>query len=220
MNLRLRKYSSNISFLDTFLLTLIGITAILAIVVKLINPIADQGKIDPVTELMLTLEWDSKIPPDLDIHVKTPNDDVISFRYKDNGWMVLDRDDLGHSSDRYRVNDEWITVPKNLEVINVNAKVPGEYVVNVHYYSAGPPYFWADVPQNLIPLKESMEYTVELIDMHPFNVVYSTKMSGLTLRKEQTVMTFVVNEEGNVEDIRTDINIPLFQKGRIESHPR
>jgi len=38
-------------------------------------------------------------------------------------------------------------------------------------------------------------------------------MNNLNFRREQTVMTFVVNEEGNVEDVRTDIQIPLFRHG-------
>jgi len=211
--LRLRKYNSNISFLDTFLLTLIGITAILAIVVKLINPVADEGKIEPVTELMLTLEWDPSLPPDLDMHIKTPNGDIISFRYKDNGWLVLDRDDLGATSDRYVVNGEWKTVPKNMEVVNVNAIVPGEYVVNVHYYGNGPNPMWEVIEPELKDFKNNMRYTVTLMDMYPFSVVYTADMEGLSFRREQTVMTFVVNEEGNVEDVRTDIQIPLFRHG-------
>tara|TARA_R110000772_G_scaffold1453_3_gene4907 strand:+ start:421 stop:1080 length:660 start_codon:yes stop_codon:yes gene_type:complete len=209
MNLKLRKYNSNISFLDTFLLTLIGITAILAIVVKLINPISEDGKIDPVTELMLMLEWNPNLPPDLDIHVKTPNGDVISFRNRDNGWMVIDRDDLGHSSDQYMINGKTLNVKKNMEVINVNAIVPGEYVVNVHYYSPGNDYFWKDYEQ-LLSMKELMSYKVTLMDMHPFSVLYTAENTDLRLRTEQTVMTFVVTEQGNVVDIRTDIQISLF----------
>lgn len=215
MSLRLRKYNSNISFLDTFLLTLIGITAILAIVVKLINPIADDGKIDPVTELMLTLEWNPILPPDLDIHVKTPNGDIVSFRNKDNGWMVLERDDLGSSSDKYVINGELLVVKKNMEVINVNAIVPGEYVVNVHYYGQGTRADWNFVPSELLSTKDDMEYTVTLMDMHPFNILYTSNMKNIMVRKEQTVMTFVVNEEGNVEDIRTDIQIPLFMESNM-----
>ena len=211
MNLRLRKYNSNISFLDTFLLTLIGITAILAIVVKLINPIADEGKIDPVTELILTLEWEPTIPPDLDIHIKTPTGDIISFRNKDIGWIVLDRDDLGATSDRYVVNGDWVIVPKNMEVVNVNAIVPGEYVVNVHYYGHGPRPHW-DNAEELVELKDNMSYTVTLMDMHPFEVVYTAQMTGLEFRREQTVMTFVVGEDGNVRDVRTDIEMKLFYK--------
>jgi hypothetical protein len=211
MNLRLRKYNSNISFLDTFLLTLIGITAILAIVVKLINPIAEQGKIDPVTELMLTLEWNEELPVDLDIHIKTPNGDIINFRHKDNGWMVLDRDDLGTASDTYVVNGESLTVKKNMEVVNINATVTGEYVVNIHYYGQGASEFWNVVPEELWGFRDSMTYTVTLMDMHPFNIAYFSEMFDLTFRNEQTVMTFVVNEEGDIEDIRTDIQIPLFR---------
>jgi hypothetical protein len=211
MNLKLRKYNSNISFLDTFLLTLIGITAILAVVIKLINPIADTGKIDPVTELMLRLDWDPADYPDLDIHVKTPNKDIISYRHKENGWMVLDRDDLGSTNDTYTINDEILVVKKNMEVININAIVPGEYVVNVHYYnclSCLKKQGQSSTVQ-LRSIHDPIDYTVELIDMHPFRVMAQISMSDLKYRQEHTVITFVVDEEGNVKDIRTDIHIPL-----------
>lgn len=215
--MRLRNYSSNISFLDTFLLTLIGITAILAIVVKLINPIAEQGKIDPVTEFMLTLEWRDNLPPDLDIHVRTPNGDIINFRNKDNGWVVLDRDDLGTSSDLYNVDGVVKQVPKNMEVVNINAVVPGEYVVTVYYYSTGGDMFWEELDQDDLVMREYMDYTVTLFDMRPFSVKYTANMTGITYRNEQTIMSFVVDDEGEIQDIRTDINIPLYSIGAFVS---
>lgn len=215
--MRLRNYSSNISFLDTFLLTLIGITAILAIVVKLINPIAEQGKIDPVTEFMLTLEWRDNLPPDLDIHVRTPNGDIINFRNKDNGWVVLDRDDLGTSSDLYNVDGVVKQVPKNMEVVNINAVVPGEYVVTVYYYSRGGDMFWEELDQDDLVMREYMDYTVTLFDMRPFSVKYTANMTGITYRNEQTIMSFVVDDEGEIQDIRTDINIPLYSIGAFVS---
>lgn len=207
----MRKYSSNLAFVDMLFNLLIGFTSLFILSFLLINPIADQGKIDPVTQLMLTLEWDENFPTDLDIHVKTPNGDVISFRHKDNGWMVLDRDDLGSSSDVYVVNGIETVVPKNMEVININAIVPGEYVVNVHHYSAGPLHQWKQtVPEELREFNDNMYYNVTLIDMHPFKIKMSRDMEGLKIRKEHTAFTFIVDEEGNVADIRTDIRIPLF----------
>jgi hypothetical protein len=98
-----------------------------------------------------------------------------------------------------------------MEVININAIVPGEYVVNVHYYnclSCLKKQGQSSTVQ-LRSIHDPIDYTVELIDMHPFRVMAQISMSDLKYRQEHTVITFVVDEEGNVKDIRTDIHIPL-----------
>lgn len=204
-----RRYSSNLSFVDMLFNLLVGFTSLFILAFLLINPIADEGKIDPVTQLMITLKWDPDLPPDLDIHVKTPNGDTVSFRRKDNNWMVLDRDDLGSASDFYTVNGETLIVQKNVEVVSVNAIVPGEYVVNVHFYGCGGCQTFVTKGGDKTRI-DNMSYEVEIIDMHPFKIMYSVVKTDLRLHKEQTVVTFVVDEEGNIKDIRTDIFIPLF----------
>lgn len=205
----MRKYSSNLSFVDMLFNLLVGFTSLFILAFLLINPIADEGKIDPVTQFLLQLTWQDDLPPDLDIHVRVPDGSVISFRRKDHSWAVLDRDDLGMVSDVYRIDGEVKIVPKNMEVVNFNAIVPGEYVVNVHFYGCTKcdAYVLKTGDADAV---ENVSYTIQLWDMHPFKVVFSTVKEGLRLRQEQTVMTFVVTEDGKIEDIRTDIRIPLY----------
>lgn len=203
-----RRYSSNLSFVDMLFNLLVGFTSLFILAFLLINPIADEGKIDPVTQLMITLTWDPDLPPDLDMHIRTPNGDIVSFRRRDNNWMVLDRDDLGASSDYYVVNGETLIVKKNVEVVSVNAIVPGEYVVNVHFYGCGGCLAFIEKGGDDARI-DNLLYEIEVIDMHPFKIVYST-IETIKLREEQTVATFIVDEEGNIKDIRTDIFIPLF----------
>jgi len=45
----MRKYSSNLAFVDLLFNLLVGFTSLLLLAFLLINPIADEGKIDPVS---------------------------------------------------------------------------------------------------------------------------------------------------------------------------
>ena len=209
----MRKYSSNLSFVDMLFNLLIGFTSLFILSFLLINPIADEGKIDPVTEFMLVLEWPDHLPTDLDIHVKTPMGDIISFRHKDAGWIVLDRDDLGASNDAYMVNGEKVIVKKNMEVVNINAIVPGEYFVNVHYYGRGAAPFWSTVSEDLLFHQDATTYSLRLMDMHPFDLSYTVDAEGLGFRAEHTVVSFIVTEDGSIEDIRNDIQVKLYVEG-------
>ena len=47
----------------------------------------------------------------------------------------MDRDDRGLLNDTIEVNGEKVQNPLNQEVVTIRAVVPGEYIVNVHYYA-------------------------------------------------------------------------------------
>jgi len=191
----MRKYSSNLAFVDMLFNLLIGFTSLFIIAFLLINPIAKQGKIDPVTQIMITAQWDAESVVDIDMWVRGPDGAVASYQGKDRRYMVLDRDDLGIANDRYVINGEVRTVMRNIETLTVNDIVPGEYVVSIHYF--GP----AKSPG-------SETVTVEITDMHPFRIVYGESHT-LTLKQEKSFVSFVVNEQGQIVDIRTDVEIYL-----------
>ena len=196
--MRNRKYNSNIAFLDTFMLTLVGITSILAIVILLINPVADRGKIDPITEFMITLTWDELQDSDMDIWVRGPDGTVVGWNKekRQSGYIILDRDDLGNSNDYTVIDGIRSPIRRNLETITINAIVPGEYFITVHHYGKRPGAL------------ETVK--VDMMDMHPFKLFLSREVE-IAYKDETTIASFVVNEEGNVTDIRTDINVFLYE---------
>ena len=83
-----RKYNNIIPFLDVLLILLI-------VAMALINPIKEDAKITPRADAMLQVEWDSEINADVDTWIRLPNNEVISFVYRDAKIAVLRRDDLG-----------------------------------------------------------------------------------------------------------------------------
>lgn len=69
----MRRYSSNIAFIDLLFNLLIGFTSLLLIAFLLINPVAEEGKIDPRSEFLITMSWLDTSGIDLDIWIEGPN---------------------------------------------------------------------------------------------------------------------------------------------------
>jgi hypothetical protein len=69
----------------------------------------------------------------------------------------------------------------------------GEYVINVHYYS-----------------KEGNdeEITVKATRTAPYQRVIERTVT-LSPRQETTIISFYIDTEGTIDDLRTDLQIPL-----------
>ena len=213
-----RKYSSNLSFVDLLFNLLVGFTCLFFLSFLLINPIAEEGKIDPVTEIMITARWPNDSGYDIDLWVRGPGGTKVFYNYKDGGYMVLDRDDLGFANDMYIINDVVEVVRRNLETVTINDIVPGEYVVNIHYFGGRSDLPGPEEGEPPTVTFEPVQVDVEVLDMHPFAIVVSGD-AILNYRDEVTIATFTVNEDGKIEDIRTDIQIPLRKRGNQGNTP-
>ena len=99
------------------------------------NPVAKKGIIDPKAEYIITVGWPDKNPDDIDTWVEDPSGNLIWFRNRDAGLVHLDRDDRGTINDTLTVNGKEIQNPLNQEVVTIRGIIPGEYVVNLHYYA-------------------------------------------------------------------------------------
>ena len=218
-----RKYNSNLSFVDLLFNLLIGFASLFFLAFLLINPIAEEGKIDPVTQLMVTLRWEDSSKLDMDLWVRGPTQKV-GYNMKDGQYLVLERDDLGAANDSYEVDGVIKVVQRNMETVTINDIVPGEYVVTVFYFGGQPTYAASEPTPSphsggASPTAAGkgtgylpQEVEVEILDMHPFKVVLSRKVE-LMHRQEITIATFVIDEDGNVQDLRTDIKVRLFTRG-------
>ena len=202
-----RKYSSNLSFVDLLFNLLVGFASLFFLAFLLINPVADEGKIDPVTQFMITLTWPDESVADIDLWIRGPDGQTVSFVSKEGGYMQLDRDDLGTSNDTYFVNGKQVIVERNLETITINAIVPGEYTVSVFYYGGGP---IREDGGKITYVYTPTTVEASIIDMHPFRVNLTRKLD-LIHRVEQNVASFVVTEDGQIYDVRTDIKVPIVK---------
>jgi len=195
----MRKYSNNLAFTDLLFNLLIGFTSLLLIAFLLINPIAEEGKIDPQTEFLITMTWDHDSGVDLDLWVKGPTGTIVGFPSKDGRYMVLERDDLGNANDIYEVNGETMVIARNIETLMINAIVPGEYHVSVHNY-------------NMNYEDESEEYPtpvmVDLMDMRPYSMLM-TRETRVYFKEEKSIFSFMVDDEGNIYDINDRIGMKI-----------
>ena len=118
----MRKYSTNLGFVDLLFNLLVGFCSLLLIAFLLINPIADEGKIDPRSEFLIVATWPDNSVMDIDLWVKGPDDSVVSFKNKDGNWIVLERDDLGISNDFVMVNEKPKKIVENLRKTKKNVE--------------------------------------------------------------------------------------------------
>jgi len=197
----MRKYNSNLAFVDLLFNLLVGFTSLFVIAFLLINPIAKNGTVDPPIRFMVEMTWDDESTNDIDLYVKGPDGKPVFYMSKDNGYIALKRDDIGVQSDTYTVNGKTVTTKRNYEIITTTALPDGDYVVNIHFYSKK-------------SSKEEEDVTIRITNLQPYSVVFESS-TLVKLRQEKTVLTFRV-EDGKIVDKRSDIQVKLR---RITSVP-
>ncbi|WP_238368525.1 hypothetical protein [Mesobacterium pallidum] len=113
-----------------------AITFMFFISFALINKPADEGKVDPKAEMMITVGWADNNPDDVDTYVMDPAGNVVWYNQREGGLMHLDRDDRGMFKDVILFNDREVINPLNQEIVSFRGLEDGEYVVNVVHYIA------------------------------------------------------------------------------------
>ena len=192
----MRKYSTNLAFTDVLMNLMLGFAVLFILAFLLINPIADEGKVDPEAQIMITLKWDNESIKDMDLWVKGPDGTIVSYQRKDGRYIILDRDDLGGTNDQIIVDGVVKIIKRNIETVMITDLRDGEYIVNVHHFSGA---------------SGEVVVTVEVTGLQPYKIWF-VGSATLTARGEATLVTFVV-ENGRVIDVRTDIQIPLQPRG-------
>ena len=189
------RYGSNLSFNDVLFNALLGFVVLFVLALLLINPITKKSDIPAKAEVLIILEWDSEVADDIDIWAHGPNMGApISFQNKHSGYMHLDRDDLGRSSDVLMVDGEKIIIKINREVVTMRGIIKGDYYINIHAYHKN---------KETGPTK----YTITLLDVNPYKEVYV--MQGELHNRGDIIRLpgFTLNEEGEITDIWTSDKI-------------
>lgn len=189
----MRQFNTNLAFVDLLFNLLVGFTSLFVISFMLINPIAKSGVVEPPILLLAEATWPPESESDIDMYMRGPNGVTVYFANRDASYMVLERDDLGRSNDTYVVNGEEFVIKRNYEMISITALPPGEYVLNVHNFSRD---------------GETIPVEVSLKRLSPFSNLYNNTVY-VDPRKETTVISFVVDINGEISDLRTDIAISL-----------
>jgi len=172
-------------FTDLLFNTLLGFVLLFFISIMFMNPIAKLGNINYKAEFIITVIWPEDQPDDIDLWVQSPNQDTVSYQQQDAGWLHLDRDDRGDLNDIVMINGQKRVHPINQEVVTVRGIIPGEYIVNLHYYES--------------QSKKPVTASVKIEKVNPvLRLVFIDQVTLDRVDDEKTVLRFELDGKGNI----------------------
>ena len=202
------KYVSNVAFTDLLFNIVVGLAFLFLLAFILMNPIAKDKDIEEKSDYIIILTWDDESGDDIDLWMRDPLGNILSFRNREDALMHLDRDDLGLSNDKVELPEGgYVYVYRNKEVASLRGVHEGEYLVNVHVYNKKP---WKDSsmkPSNI---------RVELIKLNPYDEVTQAEFIATKRGQEFTAFHFTLDKDGEVIGIR-DEREPLIGASSVHS---
>ena len=196
------KFYSFDPFTDLLFNILLGFVFLFFLTILFINPITKLGNVYLKAEYIITIEWKESLPDDVDIWVKDPNGEIVSYLKKDAGWLHLDRDDRGVINDKVSINGEEYTYPINREVVTLRGIIPGEYIVNLYLYD--------NKSNNPVDVKLIIE------KVNPsLKLVYFNNITLMQNDSEMTIARFNLNSSGDFRSLTAQNTIltPYQLKG-------
>ena len=179
------KYKSSIGFTDLLFNLVIGFVYLFVIAFILINPVAKKGDVLKKAEYMVTLEWNHNYNDDIDLWVKDPAGNIVSFLVKSKGLMHLEKDDLGYSNDVYVKGKQEQIIHLNREVLTLRGTIEGEYEVMAHVYNRK---FTMKDGKSRQDLPGMIEITV--IKINPYSETYFARVPYIETAQTLSLVRF------------------------------
>jgi hypothetical protein len=120
--------------------------------------------------------------------VQDPIGNMVWYRRREAGFMLLDRDDRGGANDFILVNGRKILSPIRQETVSIRGIVAGEYTVNVYHFIA--------MGREPVPVSvkvEKLNPTVQVVH-------YATIMLEAA-GSERTAVRFSIDAKGGIVDV-------------------
>ena len=178
-------------FYDMLFNMLIAFVFCFVVALLAFNPKARKsGDIPAKAEFMVTVSWPDNNPNDIDTWVQEPSGKVLWFRQRDAGLLHLDRDDRGAKNATVLVNGREFSSPIRQEIVTLRGVLPGEYVVNAHYYDS----------KDQMPV----DVTVTVVKVNPqAEIVFNGTQQIPATGDERTLVRFTLDDTGQVTDLNT-----------------
>jgi hypothetical protein len=120
-----------------------------------------------------------------------PGGKTLWFRQRDAGLLHLDRDDRGAKNSSVLVNGREFSSPIRQEIVTLRGIVPGEYVVNAHYYDSGD--------------QQPVDVSVAVVKINPQAEIVFTGTQQIPRKgDERTLVRFTLDDSGVVTDLNTN----------------
>lgn len=193
-----RKFDFRTAYIDILIALLMGTVVIFMLTTLLIAPITQNSAgIKKNADYVITLEWPNELDCDVDLWIRDPLNNIVSYRQMEAGLMYFERDDQGKRRSIYEIDGKEIIIdPDNKEFVTLRGTFEGEYIVNVHLYSC------LRKETNLgMKSGELIEVplTVEIVRINPnFIVVKHIEMKMESIWQEKTVVRFVMDDKKNI----------------------
>ena len=200
MTMKNKKFDFRTAYIDILIALLMGTVVIFMLTTLLIAPITQQNDgIKKNADYVITMEWPVDVDCDIDLWVRDPQNNIVSYRFMEAGLMYFERDDMGKRRSVYLLDNKEIVIdPDNKEYVTLRGTFPGEYIVNVHVYSCIESEgtgskgmgqgFAIDVP-----------IKIEVVRINPtFIVVKSIEMKMDSVWQERTATRFVMDDRKNI----------------------
>ena len=186
-------------FYDMLFNMLIAFVFCFIIALLVMNPKANKsGDIPAKAEYIITVSWPDNNPNDIDLWAQGPSGDIVWFRNREADLMYLDRDDRGSANNTIVVNGKKVTNPIRQEVLTLRGILPGEYIVNAHYFDN------KDIDSSDPKAGQPVEVTVSVLKVNPkAEVVYYGQVTLETRGKEATLARFNISPDGSVGNFNT-----------------
>ena len=194
------RFKSSIGFIDLLFNILLGFAFLFIVAFLLIKPEAKKKDFDRRAEFVIILEWNHDALDDIDLHVQDPTGDRASFRLPRTNFMHLDKDDLGTRNDTIiNADGTESTVLINREVITIRGIIPGEYIINAHYYATRQ-YNTVAMGETFRNEKKTKDLTVkvELHKVTPYKILWAGEKTFVSKGQEETFLRFRIDKDGNI----------------------
>ena len=172
--------SSDTVFRDVILLALSGFVAVVLILLPHLHPPLEAKEAPPPGNVVVEINWPSKIDADVDLWVEAPGDQPVGYSNKGGKVFNLLRDDLGQFRDLTDVN---------YEVAYSRGVVEGEYTINLHLYRN---------KSAILPVPVTMVASVKRTNAANLKRLTSAKVELAYTGEEVTVVRFSLNKTGEI----------------------
>ena len=193
-----RKFDFRTAYIDILIALLMGTVVIFMLTTLLIAPITQNSEgIKKNADYVITLEWPNEIDCDVDLWVRDPLNNIVSYRFLEAGLMYFERDDMGKRRSVYEIDGKEIVIdPDNKEFVTLRGTFQGEYVINLHLYSC------LNRQTNLALAQGSpidVPVILEVIKINPtYVVVKHIEMKMDNVWQEKTAVRFVMDNKKNI----------------------
>jgi hypothetical protein len=199
-----RKFDFRTAYIDLLINLLTGTVVLFVLTTLLIAPITKNSEgIKKNADYVITLEWPNEVDCDVDLWIRDPLSNIVSYKYPEAGLMYFERDDMGKRRSVFELDGKEIVIdPDNKEFVTLRGTFSGEYVVNLHLYSCINKLTNLSMTSGQLM---NVPVIVEIIKINPtFVVVKHIEMKIESIWQEKTVVRFTMDDKKNIIRFKND----------------